>query len=291
MRRRLGYCIAQYSPQTQWLADLDRAVALGAWGVRLDIVPCYTANGEDLHQPAAKITAARARGLKVLAMLPHWTTVDKVQHKDGATLTALGLFTARVVSALGLEIATWELGNEPNIPMFAPNGPDPVYQAAVTAVMVKNLPTGAHIVSPGLAAASDSSSSLSPATFAARYWAALDAVTKARMSGTGIHVYGTPKDIAYAWSTYHQLPDISKAGGGRPLEITESNGYATATPAQKAVQYADALSWLSTASLPIGRVFLYEMSDQGSEPSYGVYDANGIAQPLLPVLQQWKGSP
>lgn len=297
MKRALGACVAQYtSPQptsAQFIRDLDAAVALGMWGVRLDIVPCYTANGKDLSEVAAKITAARARGLHVHAMLPHWTSDDKVQHKDVHTLALLGAFAGTVGVELGSEISTYELGNEPDITTFAPDGADPAFQAAVTAAMVKQLPAGAHIVSPGLAPAADTfkagkPQNMSPVTFSRLYWAALDTATKARIAGQGIHLYGTPKDIGQSWSTYHQLGAISTNGGGRPLEVTESNGYATASPADKATQYAAALDWLAATSIRIGRVFFYELSTQGSEPSYGAYDAKGKPQPLLSVLQHYR---
>ena len=300
MRRRLGYNVAQYTiPQPtspQFLADLDRAVTLGAWGIRLDIVPCYTANGTDLHEVAAKITAARAHGLAIHAMLPHWRTADKIQHKDTASIDALAQFALNVGRALGTEISSWELGNEPDIPTFAPDGADPEYQAAVSTAMVANLPAHAHICSPGLAPASDTFDptgkplSMAPATFAARYWAALDVHTKSRITGNGIHLYGTA-DIAQPWSTYHQLPAIVAAGEGRPLEVTELNGDPKASPATRAVQLHDALVWLSTTALPIDRCWVYEMSTQNTELPYGAYDQHGIPTPTLPVLQAWKARP
>ncbi len=290
--------VAQYSgdaPTTsQLLADLDRCVALKAWGIRLDCVPAYTAQGNDFHLVAAKITAAQNRGLKIHLMIPHWTTGDKKQHLGNAS--ALGDFAAATAAEFGTAISAWELGNEPNIsnPFCGLTSVNPEYQAEVSTAFVANLPTGAHIISPGLAPASDNYdsvnhfwSSMSPLTFTKRYWAAIDLATANKIQGMGIHLYGTPKDKAQWWSTYGQLPDIVAASGGRPQEVTEFNGYANASKSAKATQVKAALPWLRDTNLPIGRVSVYEMSTQGSEPTYGVYDANGHANPLLPVLQQW----
>lgn len=300
MRRRLAFNVAIYtSPEPtspQFIADLDRCVALKAWGIRMDICPCYTFNGDDLSDPSAKIAAARSRGLKVNAMIPHWTTDDKKQHLGNAS--ALGDFAAKLVAEFGSDIASWELGNEPNIsiPFCGGTSVNPEYQAEVSTAFVANLPTGAHIISPGLAPASDNYdsnnhkwTSMSPVTFAKRYWAALDLATANKIQGMGIHLYGSPKDADQPWSTYGQLPKIVAASGGRTQEVTEFNGYLNSSRSMKATEVKAALPWLRDTSLPIGRIFHYDMSTQSQEfaAHYGVYEANGKPNPLLSVYQNW----
>jgi Glycosyl hydrolases family 16/IPT/TIG domain len=286
MRHALWTNVAQYTAvqptSTQFLSDLDHAVTLGMVGIRIDIVPGYTNMGLDLSQPTAKINAAKSRGLKVLAMLPHWEA-SKAQVHD---YTGLKAFAGRVVAALGSKIDVIEMGNEPNYTAFTGGqAPDPVFQANVTmAFMDGGLGTwGGWLITPGLAPV-DGGGNITISPWTDAYWAALGASYKTRINGAGVHLYSPPNPSNSAYYKSWAMLDHLHAVTGKPIFVTEMNDIQDTGTAQ-ANNFQLALNTLS-ARPDVSDATLYEMSNQNSETGYGVYGTGGNAA-LATVLVNW----
>lgn len=288
MKSRLGGCVAQYtSPQPtspQFLRDLDHAHALGMWGVRLDCVPYYTQMGNDFREVDAKVAAATARGLKAHLMLPHWTSEDKRQHGDTATLANLRGFAGRVAAHFGPRVAQVELGNEPGSPPFTGSEkPSAAFQAAVSIAMIDGLNGAYPLCTPGLAPV-DGGDYVKIVPFLQAYWDDLGQQYRDAFTWTGVHLYSPARTTDRAWYKGYGQLDGAFAITGKPFMVTEFNCIGQTAQAQQ-VEVANALKVLKKRP-DVERAFFYELSNQGGEGGYGAYDAKGVALPVVTALQR-----
>ena len=127
------------------------------------------------------ITAARTRGLNILAVLaftPSWARPAGTTDKWGPTdPTAYAAFARAAVVHYGANVRTWEIWNEPNMRMFWQPSPNP---AAFTNLLkaayaqIKSADPGATVVTGGTSPASDAAdgSSVAPVSFLQGIYAA-----------------------------------------------------------------------------------------------------------------------
>lgn len=195
---------------------LDKAKLLGN-AIRLDLDWAQiqpTENGAYRWDETDRIvTAARARGLAVLAMVgfaPEWARDADCKGDYGCAPRdprEFARFAADAATRYGDKgITDYEVWNEPNVEQFFAPRPDVVRYAGMltlAAKAIKEAVPRARIASGGLAAGYDEGTTIAPVTF-------LEQLYKAGAEGftaVALHPYNSPAKPSqpYGWSAFTQI--------------------------------------------------------------------------------------
>lgn len=299
----LSFCYDQYGHPTDWQRDLAAIKSIEPRAlIRHDAVWEYVdGTGSGRYDWAAnpnldaRVAAVLALGLRNHLVVPMWAPVkfrgsapDKTQVKTDAALSAYCAFVRALAARYAGKVTSWEPGNEGNLRTpFAPDGADPEWQAKVTSAAAGLVPRSWKLITPGLAPAPDSGGSMTPLTYAKRYWPALTPQTRERLHGFGIHPYGRAADVHQSWSVLGMLPALHDLTG-KPLWATEQNTDGNDSDAARATLEPAALDYLDGLGY-VERTFVYAMSDPETDGSvrWGLTTGTGKARPILPAVRAW----
>lgn len=300
--RPLSFCYDQYGDPADWERDLAMIASIEprAW-IRHDAVWGYIDTGAGHYvwngNPSldARIDAVLAHGLRNHLVVPMWAPksvlagkADKTQIKTDQALTAFVSFCRALGARYGTKVKSYEPGNEINLRKpFVPDGADPEWQAEVTSAVAPVMPKAWKLITPGLSPATDSGGSLSPVSYMRRYWPALTPAARALVHAAAIHPYGRAADVAQSWSTLGQCKAFHDIVGV-PLWGTEQNTDWSDSDVAKAANEPKALDYLRGLGY-MERVFVYAMSDPGTDATYhlGLLDGHGQPRPELGAVRAW----
>jgi hypothetical protein len=256
--------IAWESP-AQRDADLDTIAAAGMTWVRADFYwgSIETERGHfSWSATDAFVRAARARGLRVLAMpeyTPAWARsgpTDKYPPVHPEDYAAFVRALAKRYAPMGVH--AWEIWNEPNLSIFWKPRADPVaytrlLKLAYTAI--KHADPSATVVSGGLAPAGNTGRDVAPLTFVASMY---EHGAKGTFDALGYHPYSYPYAPMHkaAWNTFYRTPDVHALmaryhDGGKAIWGTEtgfptgSNSRAVSAATQAEYMTAEIKQWTS----------------------------------------------
>jgi polysaccharide biosynthesis protein PslG len=165
-------------------AELDGIAATGAAWLRVDInwhaVQLNGPQAYDWWHVDRVIQAARARGLKVLALIaytPPWARPPGgTDMSPPADISQFANFARTAVQRYApVGVRDWEIWNEPNLGMFWAPAPDPAKYAALLAMTydtIKATDPHANVLSGGLSPAPDGPTTMAPVTFLQRIYQA-----------------------------------------------------------------------------------------------------------------------
>lgn len=165
--------------------ELDSVAAMGAKWVRIDVKWSDVQwDGQAVfnwskYDPL--VDAARSRGLRVLANVaysPSWArpagTSDKFGPDTDARRRAFATFAERAVRHFAGRVSTWELWNEPNVPMFWLPKPNASHYAALireTYPRMKAVDPNAYILAGATAPAPSDGRSIDEVAFLSAVYA------------------------------------------------------------------------------------------------------------------------
>jgi hypothetical protein len=300
-------------------ASLDDAVTLGAVYIRTDLpwdsVQETGPAQYDWGEFDRIATAARVRGLKIDAILddpPYWarqTSCHATESCPPADVAAFAAFASAAATRYApLGVHTWEVWNEPNIRVWAPQ-PDPAaYEKLLKAASaaLRAADPKAFVILGGLAAV--------PTDPKSKYVSAFDFLTAvAKLGGTkyvdavGFHPYSLPtlpsvaanfqtvsaaRDNLVAVLQQYGTPKVSiwltETGAQVNQGVANLPANQVATPNAEAVQAAYATDLVKTvkANPNVGADFWYSDMDAPQAALYfGLRGADGKARPSFDALK------
>lgn len=268
--------------QTLWLgsADINReldavAKTTASWlRVLIPWTQIETAKGQyNWGQTDMVINAATGRGLKVLGVIafsPDWA------RPGGSYFTAppdnaadYADFSKAVVNRYGGRVSSWQLWNEPNLPLFFGFTPHnaPRYTDLVKAAYpaIKSVQPNSTVVLAGLSRLPGDES---PPAFMEKMYAA---GAKGSFDAAAAHPYVFPSGLAAnpenGFSDLAAIHDVMAANGdgGKRIWITElgaptSEGGDGVSQQEQAKQITDVLSAVAATSYS-GPAFIYSIRD------------------------------
>ncbi len=260
-----------------------------------------------LDQEVGAIIAAGMHVDPLIDDAPQWaragdSTVDSTQPASAA---AFATFAGEVAARYGaMDVATYEIWNEPNIQAFWEPAPNPSFYTTMLVdsyAAIKAVQPYSTVISGGLAPATTDGTNFSPVDFLTQMYA--DGA-KGSFDALGDHAYSYPAlpDTYETWSGWSEIDQTSPslrsvmtANGDTDTQIwiTEvgapsagPNGVgltAQADEVTQAVQNAECSPW-------IGALFVYTYQDSATRdtatnPDYfGLVNADGSPKPAWSAL-------
>ncbi|GGF32450.1 hypothetical protein GCM10007298_30420 [Williamsia phyllosphaerae] len=261
--------------------ELDAVAATGARWLRVGVDRSQIETGPGVYNWSTSdrvINAARARGLTVLAVIAYTPLLQGgglLRTAPPANVNDFAVFTSRAAQRYQGRVSNWEIWNEPNLPLFFGNVPNPalkytqLLRAAYPAI--KRVQPRATVIAAGL---SRQIGALSPPAFINamyRYGA------KGFFDAAAMHPYTFPGGLRA--NQENGISDIAvvhgimsrNGDGGKKIWFTEfgapTNGprFGGNTPIQQRDQIRDTLAFL--ARLPYsGPAFIYSIRDTAGDP-------------------------
>ena len=300
----------QYQPAQAVAADLDAFEASGAPWVRVDVHwSAVQEGGPDAFDWTAHdvmIEAARARGLRVLAMIgytPEWASGeadDKFPPRDPADF---GRFCRAAAERYGpRDVRHWEVWNEPNIAGFwQPAADVDAYAAVLEACSegIRGVDDEAVVITGGTAPARNSADSVAPVTwvrglYAAGAGEAFDAV--------GHHPYTWPNDTRErstdsAWwvtaGTRRSIRSTMRENGDGHKRVWATEfGAPTSAVGDENQERILRQAWQEwSARAWAGPLFWYQLHDEGRDPDdddgwFGLLRPDGSAKPAYDTFRR-----
>ncbi|GAB05999.1 hypothetical protein GII30_04265 [Gordonia amarae] len=296
-------------------ATLDRDFAaarrLGMTWVRVEINWRIVENRRgryDWRNVDKVVGSARRHGLSVLGLVtfaPPWAADPAGAFLPGSRpkdTAAFGRFAGIAAGRYARSISTWEVWNEPNLPLFFSPRPDTgiygrVLRAAYPAI--KAARPGATVLSAGLSVANDTAATIAPRTFVRRLY---DQGLRRYFDGIALHPYTFPytpaTDPNGNWADITEVRSVMLARGdaGKKIWITEF-GAPTGTaadavsPARQAVILREAITTARRLPYVAQPFFVYTIRDTGPnaanrEDNFGLLRANGSQKPAAAQVRR-----
>jgi polysaccharide biosynthesis protein PslG len=257
--------------------------------------------------------------LGVITYTPTWAQLSECKGTFACAPSdpnAFGLFAGQVAARYApMGVHTWEIWNEPNIPLFwkpAPNVRSYVNILKSAYTNIKKSDASAFILTAGLSPASDNENRINPITFIQNTY---DLDGGLHFDGISLHPYSYPVVASYpaAWNTWQKISIIrsmmdthgdsqkpiwfteygAPTGGSgtdhstTQLDFTFGNDYMTEDA--QSVMMQDSLSQYEQISSPVGPFFWYSMKDRGTDRStpenfFGLMRYDWSKKPAYDVL-------
>lgn len=229
--------------------------------------------------PDRVVNAARARGLTILGVVAYTPIAQGgglLRTAPPANVNDFAVFSARTAQHFNGRVSNWEIWNEPNLPLFFGNVPNPARKYAqllrATYPAIKRVQPRSTVILAGL---SRQIGTLSPPSFINdlyRFGA------KGFFDAAALHPYTFPGGIRA--NIDNGISDIgavhaimaAHGDGGKKIWFTEfgapTNGqrFGGNTPTQQRDQIRDSLAYF--ARLPYsGPAFIYSIRDTANDPN------------------------
>ena len=281
-----GYGFATGSEFLQYSqADLDRTLdtvkQTSAGWIRLGIDRSQIETGPGVYNWSTSdrvINAARARGLKVLALIAYTPLLQGgglLKTAPPANPNDFAVFAQRAVQRYGGQVNNWEIWNEPNLPFFFGNIPNKsaAYARLLKATYgaIKRVQPNSTVIAAGLSPMQGSDSPVAFVNDLYRFGA------KGSFDALALHPYVFPGGIGAnpngAWSDIAAVRGLMVRNGdaGKKIWFTEfgapTNGPRNGgnTPEQQRDIIASQLA--AFAQMPFaGPAFIYTIRDTANDP-------------------------
>lgn len=253
------------------------------------------------------VGAARRHGIQVLGLVtfaPQWAADPRGGNMPGSRPNnpqTFGAFAGRAAARYAGSISTWEVWNEPNLPLFFSPGPDVglygrVLRAAYGAIHAAK--PGARVLTAGLSIANDTPTTIAPATFISKLYAQ---GLKGSFDGVALHPYTFPytaqNDPNGNWADLSEVRSVMVKNGDadKKIWITEFGAPTGIAPdavsdQQQAIILREAITSARALSYVGGPFFVYTLRDTGDniayrEDNFGVLRRNWSHKPAADTIR------
>lgn len=300
---------------TKPTAELDRDFAaarrLGMTWVRVEVnwrIVESRRGVYDWRNVDKVVGSARRHGLSILGLVtfaPPWAADPAGAFLPGSRprdTAAFGRFAGIAAGRYARSIGTWEVWNEPNLPLFFSPRPDTgIYGRALRAAYpaIKAARPGARVLSAGLSIANDTAVTIAPRTFVRRLY---DQGLHGFFDGVALHPYTFPytpgTDPNGNWADIAEVRSVMVARGdaAKKIWITEF-GAPTGTagdavsPARQASILREAITAARRLPYVAGPFFVYTIRDTGTDPAnrednFGLLRRNHTEKPAAAQIRR-----
>ncbi len=295
-----GFDIIDLSPKAL-RRDLAGMRRVGARRIRVDLSWARVESRQgsyDWRDTDRVFKAARARGLKILALLsyePSWARrYDVDGRRQPVNPQAFARFASAAARRYGSMVDAWEIWNEPNLQRFWPSGPDPAaYAALVDAVapVIKRHDPRSTVIAGALSPALDDAngSEVSPVSFLTGFYAASQ--QRNAVDAVSVHPYSYPAlpSGRQNWNTFHRLSKVhqvmkSAGTGNQRIWLTEygapTGKHPRAVSAKRQGRMLAVGHRMAGAVKYLGPIFFYSYRDGANRPdeleaNFGIVRKNG----------------